>query len=424
MRQSILFGKTLRHVPKDEISTNAQLLMRGGFIEKVMAGVYAFLPLGLRALENINRIIREEMNAIGGQELLLSALQPKDLWQKTGRWETLKDVMYQFQDSSQRELGLGVTHEEPLAEVAKNSIRSYKDLPLAVYQIQLKFRNEPRAKSGLIRVREFFMKDLYSFDRDQAGLDAYYERCKEAYKKVFSRCGLDARVVEASGGAFTKDFTHEFQVLAEAGEDTIVYCESCAFAQNKEIATAKAEEPCPNCSAKLKEGTSVEVGHIYKLGTKYSKDLGLMFTDEDGLMKPVVMGSYGIGPGRVMATIVEVHHDEKGMVWPKEVAPFDVHLIGITNQESRIMEAAERLYDDLRAQRIAVLYDDRDESAGVKFADADLIGIPWRIVVSEKTLASGSVELKARSAEGTELVILNQIAGRLKEETMRGDRRT
>ncbi|MBI2624630.1 hypothetical protein HYW67_04075 [Candidatus Parcubacteria bacterium] len=419
MRQSILFGKTLRHVPKDEISTNAQLLMRGGFIEKVMAGVYAFLPLGLRALENINRIIREEMNAIGGQELLLSALQPKDLWQKTGRWETLKDVMYQFQDSSQRELGLGVTHEEPLAEVAKNSIRSYKDLPLAVYQIQLKFRNEPRAKSGLIRVREFFMKDLYSFDRDQAGLDAYYERCKEAYKKVFSRCGLDARVVEASGGAFTKDFTHEFQVLAEAGEDTIVYCESCAFAQNKEIATAKAEEPCPNCSAKLKEGTSVEVGHIYKLGTKYSKDLGLMFTDEDGLMKPVVMGSYGIGPGRVMATIVEVHHDEKGIVWPKEVAPYGVHLLEIKNQKSKIKNdevttATEKLYRELQDVGIAVLYDDRDESAGVKFADADLIGLPWRIVASEKTLEKHSVEIKARSSNESQLMPLDKTVEKIK----------
>ncbi|MBI3305315.1 hypothetical protein HYZ80_03275 [Candidatus Parcubacteria bacterium] len=414
MRQSILFGKTTRQNPKDEVSVNAQLLVRGGFVAKVMAGVYAFLPLGLRVLERINTIIREEMNAIGGQELLLSALQSKDLWVKTGRWETLRDVMYQFKDSSDRELGLGITHEEPLAEVAKNSIRSYKDLPLYLYQIQLKFRNEPRAKSGLIRLREFFMKDLYSFDRNQAGLDAYYEKSKTAYANIFRRCGLDAKIVEASGGAFTKDFTHEFQVLTEAGEDTTVYCESCAFAQNTEIATAKAGETCPNCSGTLKEGTSVEVGHIYKLGTKYSKDLDLIFTDEDGSMKPVVMGSYGIGPGRVMATVVEVHHDEKGIVWPKEVAPYDVHLVGIKNQESRIMEAAEKLYRELQDVGIAVLYDDRDESAGVKFADADLIGLPWRVVISEKTLARGSVELKARSTQTTELVAIEQIGKRFK----------
>lgn len=431
MRQSTLFGKTLRAAPKDEVAVNAQLLMRAGFIDKVMAGVYAYLPLGWRTLENINQIIREEMDAIDGQELLLSALQPKDLWQKTGRWETLRDVMYQFKDSSDRELGLGVTHEEPLAEVAKNSIRSYKDLPFAVYQIQLKFRNEPRAKSGLIRVREFFMKDLYSFDRDQAGLDAYYERCREAYKKIFSRCGLDARVVEASGGAFTKDFTHEFQVLAEAGEDTIIYCGGCEFAQNREIATAKAGKPCPKCSATLKEGTSVEVGHVYKLGTKYSKDLGLIFTDEDGSTKPVVMGSYGIGPGRVMATIVETHHDEKGIVWPKEVAPYGVHLIEILSRaqsrgrnpkspnhtsassvgtgQAEIRSAAEKLYAELGASGIPVLYDDRDESPGVKFADADLIGLPWRIVVSEKTLEKNSVELKARSANEAELVAIDQV---------------
>ncbi len=399
MRQSTLFGKTLRHDPKDETSVNARLLLRGGFVAKAMAGVYEFLPLGLRVLENINRIIREEMNTIDGQELLLSALQPKDLWIKTGRWDTLKDVMYQFKDASDRELGLGVTHEEPLAEVAKNSIRSYKDLPLYVYQIQLKFRNEPRAKSGLIRVREFFMKDLYSFDRDQAGLDAYYERCKEAYRKIFIRCGLDARVVEASGGAFTKDFTHEFQVLAEAGEDTIVYCDSCEVAQNKEIATANAGEPCPQCAAALREGASVEVGHIYKLGTKYSKDLGLVFTDEDGIQKPVVMGSYGIGPGRVMATIVEVHHDDKGIIWPKEIAPYDVHLVELKSQNSKVKtaSAAEKLYRELQDAGIAVLYDDRDETPGVKFADADLIGLPWRVVVSEKTLSKHGGELKARS---------------------------
>lgn len=404
MRQSQLFTKTAREAPKDEVAANAILLERAGFVHKVMAGVYAYLPLGFRVLEKINAVIREEMNAVGGQELLMTALQPKDIWDQTGRWEELKAVMYQFEDASGRPLGLAITHEEPLADVARRFIFSYKDLPHYVYQIQLKFRNEPRAKSGLMRSREFFMKDLYSFDRDERGLAQSYEKLKRAYGRIFSRCGLDAKIVEASGGAFTKEFTHEFQVPSDAGEDEIVYCEACDFAQNMEIASTKKGGKCPNCGKPVRESKSIEVGHIYKLGTKYSEALGLFYTDEDGQRHPVVMGSYGIGPGRTMAAIVETHHDKNGIIWPESVAPFAVHLIELTSKNENgksieIHREAEKLYDELTKQGIEVLWDERDDKTpGEKFSDADLIGIPVRAVVSEKTLAQGGVEVKKRGA--------------------------
>jgi len=395
MRQSQIFSKTLREDPKDEISINARYLERGGFVHKVMAGVYAYLPLGFRVLERVNKIIREEMNAAGGEELMMSALQPKDIWSKTGRWQELSDVMYQFEDSSKKPLGLAITHEEPLADIARHFISSYRDLPRYVYQIQLKFRNEPRAKSGLLRSREFLMKDLYSFDRDEAGLNRSYEIFKNAYRKIFSRCGLDARVVEASGGAFTKEFTHEFQVIADAGEDEIVYCESCDFAQNNEIATVRPPEKCLYCGGKLALGKSIEVGHIYKLGTKYSKALDLFYTDESGEKKLVVMGSYGIGPGRVIGAVVETHHDEKGIIWPASIAPFQVHLLELGTLRSE----SEKIYRALEEKHIETLWDDReDKTAGEKFADADLIGIPLRAVVSEKSLAKGGIEIKERAS--------------------------
>jgi len=410
MKQSQLFSKTAREAPTDEVAVNAILLERAGFVHKVMAGVYAYLPLGLRVLENINAIIREEMNAVGGQELLMTALQPKDLWDKTGRWDELKEVMYQFEDASGRQLGLAITHEEPLADVSRRFISSYKDLPKYVYQIQLKFRNEPRAKSGLMRSREFFMKDLYSFDRDQRGLSESYEKLKQAYSRVFSRCGLDAKIVEASGGAFTKEFTHEFQVPSDAGEDEIVYCEACDFAQNLEIASLKKGGKCPDCGKPVRESKSIEVGHIYKLGTKYSEALGLFYTDEKGQKRPVVMGSYGIGPGRTMAAIVETHHDKNGIIWPESVAPFRVHLIElIGSNEGRGMKSvkgeAEKLYRELQSKGIEVLWDERDDKTpGEKFSDADLIGIPLRVVISEKTLAQNGVEVKKRSSDQTEVV--------------------
>lgn len=411
MKQSQLFSKTLREAPKDEVAVNAILLERAGFIHKVMAGVYEYLPLGLRVLDKVNDILREEMNAAGGQELFMSALQPRDLWEKTDRWKELKDVMYQFEDASGKDLGLAITHEEPIADAARRFISSYRDLPSYVYQIQLKFRNEPRVKSGLLRSREFLMKDLYSFDRDDAGLARSYDKLKDAYISYFRRVGLDAKVVEASGGTFTKEFTHEFQVLAEAGEDEILYCASCDFAQNKEIATVKNRDKCLKCGGKISESKSIEVGHIYKLGTKYSKALGLLYTDEKGEKHPVVMGSYGIGPGRVMGAIVEVYHDDKGIIWPKSVSPFAVHLIEIGGKNRK---EAERLYGELQKRGVMVLWDDReDKTPGEKFADADLIGIPFRLVISEKTMEKDAIEVKDRATGNTKFVAEAELLDRL-----------
>ncbi|MDP3770487.1 MAG: aminoacyl--tRNA ligase-related protein [Candidatus Sungbacteria bacterium] len=406
MRQSRLFGKTVREAPKDEVSENAKLLERGAFVAKSMAGVYEYLPLGFRVLENINAIIREEINAIGGQEMFLAALQPKERWEKSGRWKVLCDIMYQFQDHSGREVGLASTHEEAMTEIALRSIHSYRDLPLFIYQIQTKFRDEPRAKSGIIRGREFLMKDLYSFHRDEKDLDEFYTKADKAYQRIFSRCGLQAYVTQASGGTFTKQFTHEYQVLTDAGEDWILYGAQCGFSQNKEISSLKEGDKCPSCTEEaVALGRSVEVGNIFKLGTKFSEQFGLHYLDEAGVSKPVVMGSYGIGPGRLMGTIVEVHHDERGIVWPESVAPFRLHLIELKSEQAEIKKAAEHLYESLLAKDIEVLYDDRDDkSAGEKFADADLLGIPWRAVISEKTISKEKIELKERSASKAALV--------------------
>lgn len=410
MRQSQLFGKTVREAPSEEVAVNAKLLLRGGFVHKTMAGVYDYLPLGFRVLEKINTIIREEMNAIGGQELFLSAFQPRERWQKTGRWDTANDVMYQFKDNSGHELGLGWTHEEAIADIARSSIRSYKDLPLAVYQIQTKFRDEPRAKSGLVRGREFLMKDLYSFHKDEKDLGRFYKFADRAYQKIFKRLGITAYVTEASGGTFTKEFTHEYQVISESGEDWIMYCSLCRFAQNKEVSNLREGEVCPRCTqGKIQHARSIEVGNIFKLGTKFSEAFGLTFADALGVMRPVVMGSYGIGPGRALGTIVEISHDDRGIIWPDAVAPFLVHLVALIGKEkhSRVRREAEKLYAHFLAKGIEVLYDDRgDNTAGEKFADADLIGIPWRVVVSVKTLQKKKLEVKRRLASKPSLMTL------------------
>ncbi|TSD04487.1 MAG: prolyl-tRNA synthetase [Parcubacteria group bacterium Greene0714_36] len=420
MRQSRLFGKTLREDPKDEVAANARLLERGGFVYKSMAGVYEYLPLGLRVLERINTIIREEMNAIGGQEMLLSALQPKERWEKSGRWKALgEEVMYQFKDHSGRELGLGATHEEVVAEIATRSIHSYKDLPLFIYQIQTKFRDELRAKSGLMRGREFFMKDLYSFHADAADLERFYWKLADrAYRAVFKRCGLDVYITEASGGTFTKEFTHEYQVLSDAGEDLIFYCANpkCRYAQNREIATLEEGGRCAKCDGgKIRTGKSIEVGNIFRLGTKYAEAMGLFYADKNGEKRPVVMGSYGIGPGRVMATIVETHHDAQGIIWPDPVAPYAAHLIVIGNQELKIRNQGEKLYGRFVKAGIAVLYDDReDKTTGEKFADADLIGIPWRIVVSPKTIEKKGVEIKRRGDTTQKIMSVAEMLKKIK----------
>lgn len=419
MRQSQLFGNTLRENPRDEVSENAKLLERGGFVYKTMAGVYDYLPLGFRVLARVQAVIREEMEAIGGQEMFLSALQPRERWEKSGRWGVLGDIMYQFKDHSGREVGLASTHEEAMAEIATRSIFSYRDLPIAVFQMQTKFRDEPRAKSGIMRGREFLMKDLYSFHRDVGDLDRFYKIADKAYRKIFKRFCLEVYMAEASGGTFTKEYTHEYQVLSDAGEDWIWYCAVCRYAQNKEVSALTDGSKCPKCGGVVAGGKSIEVGNIFKLGTKFSEAFGLLYTDADGTKKPVVMGSYGIGLARVMGTIAEVNHDERGLVWPDAVAPFRAHLIVLLPKDAsargRIMKAADGLYAALVAKGIAVLYDDREEkTVGEKFADADLIGIPWRVVVSAHTLEKKSAELKKRSSVKAMLVPLARVPVKIK----------
>ncbi len=408
MRESQFFIKTLKEAPKDEKSINAQLLIRGGFIYKEMAGVYTYLPLGLRVLRKIENIIREEMNNIGGREMLMTVFQPKKLWEETGRWtKEIGKVMYKCKEDG-KEIGLGPTHEEMLTDIIRHYLKSYTELPLYLYQIQTKFRKEPRARSGLLRGREFDMKDLYSFHSSQEDFQKYYQKVIKAYFKIFKRCGLRAILTEASGAGFTKEYTHEFQVLAKDGEDKIVFCPKGDFSQNKEITKFKAGQKCPHCGHILREGESIEVGNIFPLGTKYSKAMKAFFVDKDGKRKPIIMGCYGIGPSRIMGAVVEINHDEKGIIWPVEIAPFKVHLIQI-ERNKKIQKSAEKLYQDLQKNAIEVLYDDRDKSAGEKFAEADLIGIPLRIIVSERTLAKNSVEIKRRNEKKVKLVKLGQV---------------
>ncbi len=395
MLQSQLFSKTSRENPKDAISANAQLLERGGFVYKNSAGVYSFLPLGWRVLQKVAAIIREEMNALGAQEVLMPSLVEKKYLDATGRWNV--DVGFKVYDNEalRRAQGehepkfvLGWTHEEVITEMVSHFINSPKDLPFAAYQIQNKFRNEARAKSGLLRGREFMMKDLYSFHATQEDFENYYQQVKGAYEKVFKRLGLDALCVMASGGDFTGAYSHEFQVVASIGEDVIAICSGCGLAINQEISKSADKDLCSKCGGRVEVKNAIEVGNIFPLGQKYSSLFGLR-TD-------VIMGSYGIGLGRVMGTIVEIHHDGKGIIWPESVAPFKVHLIEIGDV------SAKEIYKRLQEDKIEVIYDERQVSAGEKFADADLIGTPWRWVVSEKT--RGMIEVKERKSDKVELV--------------------
>lgn len=399
MKQSQLFFKTRKEVPADADSINASYLVRAGFAEKHMAGVYALLPLGFRVVKKIENIIREEMNAIGGQEILMNVLQPKELWDETGRFDSAIDIFYKLKDSRGKELGLAPTHEEQVIDIARRKVNSYKDLPFGLYQIQTKFRNEPRAKSGLLRGREFIMKDLYSFHASEEDMNKYYDMAKKAYFKIFKRLGLEVKYVEASGGIFSK-YSHEFQVLSSVGEDTILYCNECGFAQNKEIATVKEGDKCPKCQGEIKNDKGIEVGNIFPLKNKYSNPMKATFLDKDGKVKDLVMGCYGIGVTRGMATIVEVYYDstKNKMVWPEEVSPYAVHLLSLNKNEE-----AEKLYEKLIQDDVEVLYDDRDNSAGEKFAEADLIGCPTRIIVSEKSLKSGGVEVTNQKTGKSEI---------------------
>lgn len=409
MKLSKLFTKTRKEAPKDETAKNAQLLIRGGFIHKEMAGVYAYLPLGRRVLLKIENIIREEMNAIGGEEIILTALQNPELWKKTDRWE--QDVWFKTQLNNGVEIGLGWTQEEQIVNLFSQHINSYKDLPRSAYQIQTKFRNEERAKNGILRGREFRMKDMYSFHSSEEDLLTFYDNSKNAYKKVFERMGLGDRtyLTYASGGEFSK-YSHEFQTLTDAGED-IIYIHKDDYGKgtkmdpvraaiNKEIFTDETKKDL-GIEGSFEEKKAVEVGNIFILGTRFSESLGLSFKNKNGEERPVVMGCYGIGSSRLMGTIVEVLSDERGIIWPKEVAPFRIHLVRIGDSDSA-QKAANDLYSKLESADIEVLYDDREGvSVGVKFADVDLIGIPDVFIISDRAVAKEIVEWKDRKTGDT-----------------------
>ncbi len=426
MYQSQLFCKTKKETPKDAVLISHKYLLRADFIEQTISGVYRFLPLGFGVLKRIGEIIREEMQNLGAQELYLPALQDKSLWIETNRWETIDPPLFKLKDRHQKDLALGSTHEEEITDIVRKRINSYQDLPAYFYQIQNKFRNEMRATGGLLRTREFLMKDLYSFHANERDLIDFYQEVKKSYFRIFKRCGLKALCVEATSGAIGGEMSHEFMVLNDSGEDKILICKRCRWGAN--IEKTGEMKKCPECKGALEKRNAIEVGHIFNLGTKYSEAMSATFQDKDGKTKPVIMGCYGIGLSRLLATIVEVHHDEKGIIWSKETSPFAVHLISIPSPagsrvevEKRtsfsspgntksVKKAAEKLYQDLQKAGIEVLYDDRiDKTAGEKFADADLIGIPIRLVISERTLKQNCAELKKRSERKTKLIKLNLI---------------
>jgi prolyl-tRNA synthetase len=416
MRYSRLFGKTTKNAPSDANSPNARLLEQGGFVEHVMAGVYSWLPLGLAVLRKVEEIVREEMNDLGGQEIHMPSLQPKEYWTTTGRWDKV-DILFKLKSQTEKEYALGCSHEEVVTPLAQKFAKSYKEFPFALYQINTKFRDELRAKSGVLRGREFRMKDMYSFHTSQEDLDAFYAQTLEAYVRAFKRCGLDVKVVQASGGIFTDKMSHEFQALTESGEDVLIACPDCDFGQNLEVATFKEGDACPKSGGTLVRMKGIEVGNIFDLGTKYSDAFDFAYMDESGAHRKVLMGCYGIGTSRLVGAIVESFHDDRGIVWPKGVAPFQVHVVPLKakdpGRQGEIDDVVDRLESDFSDLGIEVLVDDRDKGAGEKFADADLIGMPLRLVISEKSLAAGGAEWKERAKTEAESVALDRLSDRV-----------
>ncbi len=414
MKFSQLFGKTSKTAPADAESTNAKLLTRGGFILKQTSGVYNYLPLGLRVLKNIQNIIRQELDAAGANEILMPTLTQEENYIKTGRNEALNDILFRTEAQGGTKLVLNPTHEEIVTPLVQKYVFSYQDLPVSVYQVQNKFRNEPRAKSGLLRGREFSMKDQYSFHASQEDLDSYYEKMQKVYTKIYARLGLgDLTVMTyASGGTYSK-YSHEFQTISEMGEDTIHLCEKCRIAVNEEI--IKELNACPVCGNKqLTPKKAIEVGNIFQLGAKFTSSFDFTVKDEAGKEITPVMGCYGIGPSRIMGALVEIYNDERGIIWPKSVAPYQVHLVALGKKDEAFKEA-DKIYEQLTEEGIEVLYDDRTTaSAGEKLADADLLGMPYRVIVSPKTLEKKSVEFKERSAAEPKLIALSKLVKELK----------
>lgn len=392
MRYSQLFPKTLRSDPKDAVAVNHKLLVRGGFVDQLMAGSWTLLPLGWRVVSKITQIIREEMDATGAQEILMPLMHPKEIWNETGRWDLASEVMYKLKDSRGKEFALSFTHEEIILDLVRKFLKSYADLPIKLYHFSTKFRNEPRATGGILRGREFLMKDLYSLHATEKDFQEYYESVSDAYVKIFSRLELDVIITEAAGGVFTTNKTREFQVLAESGEDTIYYDPETKKGINKEIFEKNKGDYI--------SGSSIEVGNIFPFGTYYSEKMGVYFTDKDGSRKPVWFGSYGIGTSRLLGAIVEAFHDDKGITWPMAVAPYKYHLVGLSGK-------GEDVYKKLLDAGQEVLFDDREVSAGEKFADADLIGCPYRLVVSDKT--GDKIEVKKRTGKDSKLISQEQL---------------
>jgi len=413
MLQSQLFTRTIKELPKEEISRSAQLLVRGGFVNKVAAGVYTFLPLGLRVLNKIEKIISEEMESLSGQGILMPALIPKKNWQKSGRWENF-DALFKLKGRGEIEYALGATHEEVVVPLVKEYVSSYKELPLAVFQIQNKFRNEVRTKSGLLRTREFLMKDLYSFHTSEKDLDSFYEKVKKSYIRIFKKLEIADKtyLTLASGGTFSKH-SHEFQTITSVGEDTIYICPKCKVAVNKELVKGKVK--CWQCGKELiKKEKAIETGNIFKLKERYTKSFDFKFIDKAGKEKLVIMGCYGIGLPRLMGAVVEIFHDKNGIIWPESIAPFKFHLVQVERNQ-RVKKAAENLYKSLQKAGQEVIYDDRQEKTpGEKFMDCDLIGIPYRIVVSEKSIKKDCFEIKERNQEKVKLVKLKEVSKFLK----------
>ncbi len=418
MKWSQFFIPTLKETPQGIEAISHKLLLRAGLVHMLTSGVYSYLPFGLKVLKNIENIIRAEMNEAGAIELFLPCLHPIDLWKQTGRDEVLKDVMIKFQDGKNRAMCLGPTHEEVITDLVKNFVQSYRQLPINLYQIQTKFRDELRPRFGIVRACEFIMKDAYSFDKDMAGLEKSYESMRQAYLKIFKKLDLDVVVVSADSGAMGGGLSHEFMVPAPIGEDSTFVCTSCDF-RGGEDETMKEGGVCNACGkGTLEKQQTIELGHIFQLLTKYSKAQQAVFLDEDGTQKPVLMGCYGIGVSRVIAAIIETHNDDKGIIWPEAVAPFDIEILPIEGKKDEgheVKELTNRYYKELMALGYDVLVDDRNESAGKKFNDADLIGLPLRVTVGQRNLKEGNVELKVRKTQEVFFVDKEKAIMRIKE---------
>jgi len=406
------FIPTLKETPQEAESASHKLLLRAGLIRMLMAGAYSYLPLGLKVLKNIEEIIRQEMDSCSAAEILLPALQPLELWQRSGRDKDIGEVMIRFTDRRGRNVGLGPTHEEVITELIKDHVSSYRQLPLVLYQIQTKFRDEIRPRFGLVRSCEFIMKDAYSFDKDEAGLDKNYEAMHGAYLRIFKRCGLEVITTEADPGVMGGKVSHEFMVPADSGEDLVALCPKCKFA--KSLGESK-DESCPKCRTSLKKVNTIEVGHIFKLGTKYSSVFGANFLDAQGKQRPIVMGCYGIGVSRLISAIIEQNRDEEGIIWPREATPYKVLVLPLDVTNNKIMKLASDIYQELLENGIETLLDDRDERAGVKFKDADLIGLPINIIVGQKTLKEKKLEIKTRRDKNTLSVNKKDILKQVKQ---------